>query len=133
MSMNPYQAYKNTAVQTASPAKLLLMLFDGLLSSLENAGAAIREGFLEDANRQLIKAQNIVLELRSSLKMEYEVSQSLESLYDYYYRCLVDANVQKNEQILSELRPLIQGLRDTWYQASLQVQSAQHLGGEQIV
>lgn len=121
MSMNPYQAYKNTAVQTASPAKLLLMLFDGLLSSLENAGAAIREGFLEDANRQLIKAQNIVLELRSSLKMEYEVSQSLESLYDYYYRRLVDANVQKNEQILSELRPLIQGLRDTWYQASLQV------------
>lgn len=123
MSVNPFQAYKNTAVQTASRAKLLLMLYDGLVSSIELGRIAICEGRVEDSNRQLIKAQEIVLELRASLRMEYDISNSLASLYDYFYRRLIDSNVQKDDKILDELLPLIQGLRDTWYQASLQVGS----------
>jgi flagellar protein FliS len=123
MSAYPFQAYKNASVQT-SPAKLLLMLYVGLIRAIELCRIAISEKRLEDVNRQLIKAQNIVRELQSSLKMEYEISNSLVSLYDYFYRRLVEANMQKDSTPLDEILPMIQGLRESWYQASLKVAGA---------
>lgn len=120
MSAYPYQAYKNASVQT-SPAKLLIMLYDGLIRSIELGHLAISEKRIEDVNKQLIKAQDIIRELQSTLKMEFEISKSLSSLYDYFYRRLVEANIQKDSKALDEILPMIKGLRESWYQASLKV------------
>jgi flagellar secretion chaperone FliS len=120
MSSNYYQAYKKASVQT-SPAKLLLMLYDGLIQSIHLGHTAIQEKRIEDVNRQLVKAENIVRELQTSLKMEYEISSSLTQLYDYFYRRLVEANIHKDVSALDEILPMIEDLRESWYQASIKI------------
>lgn len=118
--MNAVQAYKNASVQT-TPAKLLIMLYDGLIRALELAKTSIEQNDIQETNHQLKKAQDIVRELHASLKMEYEISKPLASLYDYFYRRLVEANVQKDSQPIVEILPMIEGLRESWYKASLQL------------
>jgi flagellar secretion chaperone FliS len=119
---NPFQAYRSASVQTATPERLLIMLYDGLVGSIQIAISSIQNGEFNNANKQLIKAQNIVRELHSTLKMEYEISTSLATLYDYFHRELVKANVNKKAQVLQEILPIIKDMRDTWAQAALQVQ-----------
>lgn len=124
MATNPYMAYKTVAVQTSSPAKLLLMLYDGFIGSMDLACDAIVEKRLADAHRHCMKAQNIVAHLHATLDMDFEISNSLASLYDYFYRRLVEANVNKIETPIVEILPIVKGLREAWYQASLQISSA---------
>jgi flagellar protein FliS len=116
--MNAYNQYKTTSVQTADPGKLLLMLYDGLLLSLRKGKQAVEAGKLKEAHQNLIKAQDIVSELMSTLKMEYEISQNLFQLYDYWKRRLVEANVKKDTQIIDEVLSLVRELRAVWAQAA---------------
>ncbi len=117
-AMNAYNQYKTTSVQTADPGKLLLMLYDGLLLSLRKGKQAVEAGKLKEAHQNLIKAQDIVSELMSTLKMEYEISQNLFQLYDYWKRRLVEANVKKDTQIIDEVLSLVRELRAVWAQAA---------------
>jgi len=118
-----YQQYRNASVMTASQDKLLIMLYDGLIQKMKLAQRAIEGNNLIEAHTQLVKCQNIILELRNSLKMEYEISHALSSLYDYYYRRLVEANVQKSVQPIEEILPRIEELREAWVQASIKVRT----------
>jgi len=120
-AQNAFQVYKNASVQTATPERLLIMLYDGLLNSITIASSSIDEQRFDEANRQLIKAQNIVRELQATLKPDYEISASLSALYDYFYRQFIQANVSKNRASLDEIAPFIKSLRDAWFDASLQV------------
>jgi hypothetical protein len=63
-------AYAKESVTTASPAKLLTMLYDRLIRDLLTAEQAIGAGDAEKASEQLLHAQAIVLELQSSLKVD---------------------------------------------------------------
>ncbi|WP_290587831.1 flagellar export chaperone FliS [Alicyclobacillus sp.] len=118
--MNPaYAAYRQTSIQTASPERLLIMLIDGLIASLERAKSAIEEGNPVEAHRHLIKAQDIVREgLLGPLDMRYEVSQSLAKLYEYYHRRLVEANLRKDVAAVEEVLDHMRGWRETWLQAA---------------
>ncbi len=62
--------YMGDAVTTASPQRLLVMLYDRLALDLERAQAALVEGDRQEASGQLLHAQDIVLELRSSLQVD---------------------------------------------------------------
>jgi flagellar secretion chaperone FliS len=118
-----YMKYKSTSVQTASPERLLVMLYDGLIRSIETAKVAITLNQPQESHRQLTKSQDIVWELRTTLKMEYEISHALAALYDYFQSRLVDANVRKSIEPLDEILPRIQELREAWVQASIQLRS----------
>jgi flagellar protein FliS len=114
---NPYSQYRATAIATANPEKLLLMLYDGLLSSLRQARQALDSGEIQAAHRLLIKGQDIVSELNRTLNRDYEISGSLSRLYDYLYRRLVEANLKKDPAALDEVLELISGLRAAWAEA----------------
>jgi len=117
MINNPYKAYSNAQAMTATPEDLTLMLYNGALRFLTKGMAAIDEKNIEQANHNILKSQDIVLELMSTLKMEYEVSKNLMALYDFMYRHLVEANLKKEKQHLQEVYELMEQLRDTWSEA----------------
>jgi flagellar protein FliS len=95
------RSYKAQSVQTASPGKLVLMLFDGYLRFTTAARRSFEETDFtkrnEGVNNNLIRAQNIVTELQSSLDMSVpgELPGTLYRLYDYVLHQLQQSNLQK--------------------------------------
>lgn len=117
--MNQYYAYKQASVNTASPSRLLVMLYDGLLRFMDQAVANLEVNKIEHAHKALIRAQDIVLELQSTLDREksLEVSQNLHDLYLFFNSKLTDANREKNAEYVKDIRKLVQELRDAFAQA----------------
>lgn len=114
---NGYNKYKENSIKTASPEELTLMLYNGLVKFLMQAQAAIDEKNIEKANNSLIRAKSIVKEFQITLNMDYEVSGSLNSIYTYMYKRIVEANVKKDRIIVDEVLGYAKDLRDTWAQA----------------
>lgn len=117
MTNNPYAKIKQNSIMTASPQELTLMLYDGAIKFGNQAVQAIENGEIEKAHNMIIRVQNIIEEFRSTLDMQYEVAESLDLMYDYIYRRLFDANISKDNTILTEAVDLIRELRNTWKEA----------------
>lgn len=124
---NPYQAYQNNAVTTASPAELTLMLYNGCLKFLKLAKKGIEEKNTEVKNTNLIKAQKIIQEFMVTLDMNVEMSNSLMTMYDYMHRRLIEANVKNDIAIVEEVEGYVVEFRDTWKQV-IQVNRQQTYG-----
>jgi flagellar protein FliS len=118
---NAFNQYRKVAVTTARGEKLLLMLYDGLILDLKQAKQAIEQKDPAAAHTFLIKSQEIVAELMRTLRMEYEVSAKLFSLYDYLLRRLAKANTRKDAAIIEEALKIVTGLRSAWAAAADQV------------
>jgi len=118
MAMNQVSLkYRENSVFTASPEELTLMLYNGLIRFIMHAEKALVANDLEKANFHILKAQDIVNEFLVTLDMQYQISQNLALLYDYMLRRLIEANVKKDSEILTEMKKMAQELRDTWEQA----------------
>jgi len=102
---------------SASPERLLLMLFEGAIRFVKLARKAIEEKDIAGANENLTKAQDIIAELNQSLDMSYDISENLAGIYDFLYRRLVDANVKKDAELLDVVESMLKELKDTWEQA----------------
>lgn len=111
------EAYKRQQVMTATPEALTLMLYNGALRFMTEGVEAIKHKDFEKANGSLIKAQNIILELSSTLKMEYEIAQQLAPLYNYVYDSLVEGNMKNNSEKIEEAKGIVTELRNAWNQA----------------
>jgi flagellar protein FliS len=109
--------YQTNSIMTSKPEELTLMLYNGLVKFLIQAQKAIEEKNIQKSHDNLIKAEDIILEFRATLKPEYEISNSLGPLYNYMYRRLVEANMQKNGEIVTEVLGYASELRDAWAQA----------------
>ena len=115
-SINPYQAYRNNSVTTASPGELTLMLYNGCLKFINLAKQAVAHQNMQDKNTNIQKAQNIITELMVTLNMDLEVSKNMMALYDYANRRLIEANIKNDTAILEEVEGIIMDFRDTWKQ-----------------
>ncbi|MCA1320524.1 flagellar export chaperone FliS [Bacillus tianshenii] len=113
---NPYQAYQQNSVSTASPGELTLMLYNGALKFMRLAKKGIEEKNLDLKNTNLIKAQKIIQELMVTLNTDLEVSKSMLSMYDYMNRRLIEANIKNDTEIIDEVETLMTEFRDTWKQ-----------------
>ncbi len=112
-----YNQYKQNSVNTAQPEELVLMLYNGLIKFIMRGREAIISGNIEEANRSIVRAQEIVHEFLSTLDRSYEVSKGLEAMYEYMYRRLLEANVSKDLTILEEILGYAKEFRDTWEEA----------------
>lgn len=117
IAYNAYNQYKENSIFTASPEELTLMLYNGLVKFIMRGIDSIEKKSIQEANTNIIKAQNIVSEFMNTLDMNYEISGSLDSIYDYMLSRLIDANVAKDKEILEEVLGFAKVLRDTWEQA----------------
>ena len=122
-TINPYQAYQQNSVMTASPQELTLMLYNGCLKFIKLAKKAMTNNQFEDKNTNSIKAQAIIQELRYTLDPDIDLSASLAQLYDYMYNRLVEANMKNDMAALEEVEGYVVELRDTWKQAMSQMKN----------
>ena len=119
------ERYLGDTVATASPAKLLLMLYDRLVLDLSRAEQAIQDGDRAETNRQLVHAQQIVLELNLSLKPElWSGGPGLASLYVFLHRELVNANLNADAGSVATCRGMVETLRDAWRGAAVAAATA---------
>lgn len=114
------QSYKTVSVETASPGKLVLMLFDGALRFISVASHGfgkedVRERY-EVVNNNLIKAQNILTELQNALDLntEGDFATTMYRLYDYMHGQLQEANIRKCHDPLKVVEKLLREIRDAW-------------------
>jgi flagellar secretion chaperone FliS len=116
---NAYNVYKNNSVNYASKDKLLIMLLDGAVNFSKIARQAIVDREITKAHDNIIKTQNIFYELMNTLDVSQggEWAKSLMKVYDFIVYRLVDANMKKDLEIMNEVIPLIEDIRDTWTQA----------------
>lgn len=121
MTYNALNQYKQNAVFTATPEELTLMLYDGCIKFLNIAKYNIEKGDIEKSHNALIRAQDIVIELDSSLNMQYEISNNLRQLYNFVREKLIDANINKKVEPIDEALEIVSELRDTWKEAMKQV------------
>ena len=117
INVNAYQQYQYNSIMSASPERLVLMLFEGAIKFVKLARKAIEEKDIAGANNNLTRAQDIIAELDRSLDMSYDISQSLAGIYDFLYRQLVDANIKKDAELLDVVESMLKELKDTWEQA----------------
>jgi len=129
-AVNAYSQYRQTAVQTSSPEKLLLMLYDGAIRFLGQAIKAIEEKDVAGRNTNLLKAQDIVREFMSTLNMDYEISNNLLGLYDFFLQRLIEANIKNDKEIIQEVQGWLIELRDTWTEASKAIKPVRDQSGQ---
>ena len=119
------QAYAQVGIQSsvmsASPHKLITLLFDGAISALVRAEIHMQQQEVAARGKAIGKAVNIISKgLAASLDMEKggEISNNLATLYDYMVRRLLHANLHGDEQALQEVTGLLRGIADAWKQIS---------------
>lgn len=127
---NPYAAYEQNAVTTASPGELTLMLYNGCLKFLNQAQSAMEEKNYEMKNKYIQKAQNIILELMVTLNMDIPVAKPMMQMYDYMHRRLIEANIKNSIEILEEVKSFVTEFRDTWKEVIQINRKAQFSGKE---
>ncbi len=126
---NPYKAYQQNSVTTASPGELTSMLYTGCLKFIGKAKIAMESNQIEERNSNIQKAQNIVRELMVTLNMNYDVSKNMLSIYEYMNSRLTEANIKNDLAALSEVEDLTLQFRDTWKQVIQMNRQQQFQGG----
>lgn len=111
---NPASSYKGTAINTAGPADLTLMLYNGAIKFCNLAIMGIEEKDIEKAHNNIVKAQNIIGELRRTLNFKYEIAKDFDLVYSIILRKLLMANIHKSVEELNDALKEIRDMRDVW-------------------
>ena len=126
--VNPYnkyiKQYQASNVNTATPEKLMIMMFDGALQFLQKAKAAIAEGNLKERSINIDGARKIIRELTRTIDLENgnDVSKQLFKLYNKMAMNLIKANVQRNAALIDSVIEDISNIR--WgFQKAIEIQT----------
>lgn len=116
MAYNPFAAYQETKILSASPVQLVHMAYEGAIEAVENARAHLAAGRIQERSQAITKAQLIITELQASLDYTKggDISVQLGRLYDYMQRRLTEANFRQMEEPLGEVQNLLQSLDEAW-------------------
>jgi len=106
-----------TGVSSASPHKLIVMLFDGALVAVATAGQQMKAGNIPAKAQAISKAITIVESgLRASLNKDVggEIATNLDALYEYMSNRLLLANLNNDPELLDEVARLLRDLKEAW-------------------
>lgn len=109
-----YGAYANNKVTTATPADLVLMLYEGAIKFCNIAIVAIENKDMEKAHNNIMKAQKIIQEFQISLDYKYATAKDFAQVYDYLLYRLREANIKKDAAMIEEALEHLRTMRDTW-------------------
>jgi flagellar protein FliS len=125
--LNPYQQYRATKVETAGSVDLVVMLYQGAVRFIRLGIDAIERNDGKAAHENLVRAQDIVVELLGSLNHEAggQIAGQLASVYDYCFRRLVTANVKKDAIPAREVVVIMRDLGTAWQEIAAQQRQAQ--------
>ncbi len=133
---NPYAAYQDTGIKTASQGKLVVMLYQGAIRELSAANdcfsldattrqETIKPPLIEGFGKHILKAQEIIGELQVSLDMEKggEIAKNLMSLYVYFNQELSAASITKDKKKLTFVLDMMRQLSSAWETAANSTQT----------
>ena len=111
-------AYASDGRTTASPERLVVLLYQRLMRDLVEAEAAIERREIESSHHLLLHAQEIIDTLDLALDRDaWDGAEALGSLYTHLHDRLVIANVKKDAAIVAECRGMVEPLSDAWRDA----------------
>lgn len=120
-TMKPTDAYAKVAVETgvssATPHKLILMLFDGALMAIGSASRHIQEKHIAEKGQAISKAIDIItngLEASLNMEVEGELAGRLSALYQYMCARLLHAGLKNDRAALDEVAGLLSEIRSAW-------------------
>jgi flagellar protein FliS len=116
---NAYNIYKNNSINYSSKEQLLLMLLDGAVKFSKIARQAMVDKDIKKTHENIVKTQNIYYELITTLDVNAggDWAKSLMSVYVFIVERITEANIKKDIDILDEVIPLIEEIRETWTEA----------------
>lgn len=135
---SPYsEQYKGQSVSNMTQGEMLIKLYDEIIKQINLAIDSIdeQESFedfaeknnaIETTNIALTKTQKIINHLRMILNFDIdskEIPIALEQLYGYFNKCVVDSNIKNDNKSLKEILPLVQDLRDTYFEVEQNLKS----------
>ncbi|WP_457570379.1 flagellar export chaperone FliS [Desulfurobacterium sp.] len=111
--VNPYLKMD---VETASPVKQLVMLYEKAILCMEIAAKAIQENDVKTKINNILRAHDIVRVLNASLDMEKggEIAKNLRSLYDFIEEALLKVNATNDVELLKRLIEIMSDLKSAW-------------------
>lgn len=119
-ALNPYlKEYKKNQVETATPEKILILLYDGAIQYLNRAKIALEQNDHAQFHSNLLGCEKIILEFMNTLDMEVggSLAENLYRLYQYLYSTLVKTGISKEIKGIDEVLGHLTGLRETWQKA----------------
>lgn len=123
LAKQAHRHYQKTQVESANPAKLILMLYDGAIRFLIRATGSLSAGDKEAFMTDVVRAQRIITELMSVLDSSKnpEVALNLARIYEYMIRQLGLAMIRTDAAPATEVKDLLEDLREGWQGAISQM------------
>jgi flagellar secretion chaperone FliS len=108
-------AYRESAVLTATPEQLVVMLYDGANRFLTQSAIAMRDGRAGLAGEKLRRAEAIIDELLATLDITVgEIAERLQSLYLFFKEHLMAARLKQDAGKVDEVAHFMRELRSSW-------------------
>ena len=112
--MKGYQQYKQQSINSMTSGELLLLLYDELVKRATLASIALEKKDYEQLEATVQRCIDIIHYLDETLDRQYPISHDLSRLYEYFTFQLRRVMIGRNAQVLSELRPMLSEMRDTF-------------------
>jgi flagellar protein FliS len=116
MYQNPQDQYLENAVLSASPVKLVAMLYDGAIRFCNRAKAAATVGNVAETGRLLSRAHDIISELSAVLDAERggTVAKDLAKIYDFSLWQLAEARIRRDPKKIDDVIRVLTPLKESW-------------------
>lgn len=113
---NGIDAYRQTDVITADPKRLVLLCYEGAISSLKKAKEFFLSKEYEAKGKEIQRALDAICLLAQGLDLKNggEVAANLASLYIYMSQCLIDADIEKDTGAIDEVVRMLEELESAW-------------------
>jgi flagellar protein FliS len=124
--MSKLNAYRQTAVTTASKEQVLIMLYEAAIKHLKKAAECCQKNDLAGKGTAVGKAHDIINELSNSLDFQVggEVAKNLERLYSFMVEQIVQGNINNEPAKFDQARSMLETLLEGWKGAVAQLQAA---------
>jgi flagellar protein FliS len=108
--------YLKTQVTTVDGGKLIVLLYEGAIKFLRKAQESIETKDIKQRHNSIVRALNIIDELRNSLNFSQggEIAKNLQALYLFMNRHLTLANAKNDPKMIQEVINLLASLKEAW-------------------
>jgi flagellar protein FliS len=122
---SPYAQYRQTAIETATPTRLVVMLYDGAIRFLSSALPEMHARRYDAQTRLIGRAQAIIAHLRDTLDFAQggAVALDLEACYVALYDALTDANIHDKPERVQQAIDSLRELREAWIEVDRRCQA----------
>lgn len=132
---NPYAQYRQNSVETATPTRMIVMLYDGAIRFLSQALPAMHARQYDRQSELIGKAQDIIAHLRDTLDFQAggAVAQHLSAFYATLMGSLTDANIHDRPERVEQVIDALRQMRDAWAEVDRQCQAGKVATGRELI